>query len=88
MSGRRAKVDVVRRLVRRWSLGWALTHHQVLLLSTHEEIAGHYYDDLSPSVDRAYRLRFGEAKARTIVEDAWSDLPIEHIRLSKQAASR
>ena len=45
--------------------------HQVLLLSTDEEIAGRYYDDLRPSVDRAYRLRFDEAEGRTVVEDGY-----------------
>lgn len=45
--------------------------HQVLLLSTDEEIAGRYYDDLRPSVDRAYRLRFDEAAGRTVVEDGY-----------------
>ena len=56
------------RLVRRY---FPNASHQVILLSTDEEIAGRYYDDLRPSVDRAYRLRFDEAAGRTIVEDGY-----------------
>jgi DNA sulfur modification protein DndD len=42
--------------------------HQVLLLSTDEEIMGDYYEALRPSINRTYHLRFDEAESRTIVE--------------------
>jgi len=45
--------------------------HQVLLLSTDEEITRRYYKELHPSVGRTYRLRFDEAEARTIVEPGY-----------------
>lgn len=45
--------------------------HQVLLLSTDEEITGRYYEDLRPSIDRTYRLRFDEAERRTVIEPGY-----------------
>jgi len=45
--------------------------HQVLLLSTDEEIIGRYYEDLRPSIDRTYRLRFDPAAGRTVVETGY-----------------
>lgn len=45
--------------------------HQVILLSTDEEIARHHYRDLKPAIGRAYRLRFDEGEARTIVEPGY-----------------
>jgi DNA sulfur modification protein DndD len=45
--------------------------HQVLLLSTDEEIVGDYYTALKPSINRTYRLRFDEEEARTIVEPGY-----------------
>jgi DNA sulfur modification protein DndD len=45
--------------------------HQVLLLSTDEEIAGRYYEALRPSIDRTYRLRFDEAERRTVIEPGY-----------------
>ena len=45
--------------------------HQVMLLSTDEEITRRYYKQLRPSVGRTYRLRFDEAQARTIVEPGY-----------------
>ena len=45
--------------------------HQVLLLSTDEEITRRYYRELRPSVGRTYRLRYDEADARTIVEPGY-----------------
>ncbi|HEX3885397.1 MAG TPA: DNA sulfur modification protein DndD [Stellaceae bacterium] len=52
--------------------------HQVLLLSTDEEIIGRYYDDLRPSIDRTYRLRFDESEGRTIVESGYLAAGGEH----------
>ncbi|MBB5987868.1 DNA sulfur modification protein DndD [Sphingobium lignivorans] len=45
--------------------------HQVMLLSTDEEITRRYYRDLKHSVGRSYRLRFDEDEARTIVEEGY-----------------
>lgn len=45
--------------------------HQVMLLSTDEEITRRYYRELRPSVGRTYRLRFDEAEARTVVEPGY-----------------
>ena len=45
--------------------------HQVLLLSTDEEIAGQYYEALRPSIDRTYHLRFDEAERRTVIEPGY-----------------
>ncbi len=42
--------------------------HQVLLLSTDEEITGSYYDALRPAIARSYLLRYDEGEGRTIVE--------------------
>lgn len=47
--------------------------HQVLLLSTDEEIIGRHYEDLLPSIDRTYRLRFDEVEGRTMVEAGYLD---------------
>jgi DNA sulfur modification protein DndD len=45
--------------------------HQVLLLSTDEEITGTYYKALRPSIGREYRLSFDEKNARTVVEPGY-----------------
>lgn len=45
--------------------------HQVILLSTDEEITRRHYRELQPSVGRTYRLRYDEAEARTIVEPGY-----------------
>ena len=45
--------------------------HQVLLLSTDEEIAGPHYETLRPSIGRSYHLRYDEAERRTVVEDGY-----------------
>lgn len=45
--------------------------HQVLLLSTDEEIAGPYYEALRPAIGRTYSLRFDEQEGRTIVEPGY-----------------
>lgn len=56
------------RLVRRY---FPHASHQVMLLSTDEEITRRYYQELRPSVGRTYRLRFDEIEARTIVEPGY-----------------
>jgi DNA sulfur modification protein DndD len=45
--------------------------HQVMLLSTDEEITRRHYRELQPCVGRSYRLRFDEAEGRTIVEPGY-----------------
>ena len=45
--------------------------HQVLLLSTDEEIAGRHLEALRPSVGRSYRLVFDEAAGRTSIEPGY-----------------
>lgn len=55
-------------LVRRY---FPQASHQVLLLSTDEEIAGRYYEALRPSIDRTYHLRFDEAERRTVIEPGY-----------------
>lgn len=55
-------------LVRRY---FPQASHQVLLLSTDEEITGRHYEALRPAIGREYRLRFDEAESRTIVEDGY-----------------
>jgi DNA sulfur modification protein DndD len=47
--------------------------HQVLLLSTDEEITGRYYEALKPSLGRTYHLRFDEGEGRTVVEPGYLD---------------
>lgn len=55
-------------LVRRY---FPRASHQVLLLSTDEEITGRHYAALKPAVGREYRLRFDEAEARTVIEPGY-----------------
>jgi DNA sulfur modification protein DndD len=45
--------------------------HQVILLSTDEEIYGEYYDALEGSVGRTYHLVYDEAQRRTVVKDGY-----------------
>jgi DNA sulfur modification protein DndD len=45
--------------------------HQVLLLSTDEEITGGYLNALQPSINRMYHLRFDEGEGRTIIEPGY-----------------
>lgn len=45
--------------------------HQVLLLSTDEEIYGRYYDELEPAIGRSYRLEFDEVERRTRIEPGY-----------------
>ncbi len=47
--------------------------HQVILLSTDEEIAGGYHDALRPWIGRSYRLDFDEARRRTVISDGYLD---------------
>lgn len=54
-----------RRLVTHY---FPLASHQVILLSTDEEIAGGYFEALKPFVGRVYHLRFDEDRATTVVE--------------------
>lgn len=45
--------------------------HQVMLLSTDEEITREHYRALRPSIGRSYRLRYDETERRTIVEPGY-----------------
>lgn len=45
--------------------------HQVLLLSTDEEIYGRYYAELQPAIGRSYRLEFDQAEGRTRIEPGY-----------------
>ena len=54
--------------------------HQVLLLSTDEEISGAYHDALASSIGRRYRLSFDEARRRTVIEEGYlSDGGLRHV---------
>jgi len=48
--------------------------HQVMLLSTDEEITDTYYQALKPAIGRSYRLRYDDAQARTVIEPGYFDL--------------
>ena len=45
--------------------------HQVILLSTDEEISGGYHEALTPSIGRSYRLEFDAETRRTVVEEGY-----------------
>lgn len=45
--------------------------HQVLLLSTDEEIMGSYLDALQPSINRTYHLRYDDGEGRTVIEPGY-----------------
>ena len=45
--------------------------HQVILLSTDEEVDERYYEELLPSVARSYLLDFDDKKQETIVRDGY-----------------
>lgn len=47
--------------------------HQVVLLSTDEEIAGGYHERLMPWIGRSYRLEFDEASGSTVISDGYLD---------------
>ncbi|MCY4059513.1 MAG: DNA sulfur modification protein DndD, partial [Gammaproteobacteria bacterium] len=51
--------------------------HQVLLLSTDEEIAGSYLTELLPYVGRCYHLTYDEATSSTKITDGYF---AEHVR--------
>lgn len=55
-------------LVRRY---FPRASHQVVLLSTDEEITGRHHAALRPAIGREYRLRFDEAEARTVIEPGY-----------------
>ncbi|MFK4792200.1 DNA sulfur modification protein DndD [Sphingobium sp. ZW T5_29] len=57
-----------RRLVTHY---FPLASHQVILLSTDEEIAGGYFEALKPFVGRAYHLQFDEERGTTSVEPGY-----------------
>lgn len=61
-----------RRLVTHY---FPLASHQVILLSTDEEIAGGYYEALKPFIGRVYHLRFDEARGATMVEPGYFTEP-------------
>ncbi|MDD2467769.1 MAG: DNA sulfur modification protein DndD [Desulfobulbus sp.] len=48
--------------------------HQVLLLSTDEEIVGNYYKDLQPFVTRAYILEHNEEAGQTNIKEGYFDI--------------
>jgi DNA sulfur modification protein DndD len=41
--------------------------HQVILLSTDEEVNGRYYDDLLPSIATSYLIQYDDLKQSSIV---------------------
>lgn len=47
--------------------------HQVILLSTDEEIAGGYHERLMPWIGRSYRLEFDEATGSTLISEGYLD---------------
>lgn len=47
--------------------------HQVVLLSTDEEIAGGYHERLLPWIGRSYRLEFDEATGSTTIAEGYLD---------------
>lgn len=61
-----------RRLVTHY---FPLASHQVILLSTDEEIAGGYFEALKPYVGRVYHLKFDEERATTSVEPGYFSEP-------------
>ena len=48
-----------------------LASHQVILLSTDEEIAGSYYEALKPYIGRTYHLDFDEVQATTSIKPGY-----------------
>jgi DNA sulfur modification protein DndD len=57
-----------RHLVKRY---FPFASHQVLLLSTDEEIRGEYLDELRPSVGRSYLLQYDEAAHSTEIVEGY-----------------
>ena len=56
------------RLVERY---FPFASHQVILLSTDEEISGRYHDALAPWIGRSYHLTYDGGERRAIVEDGY-----------------
>lgn len=52
-----------------------LASHQVILLSTDEEISGGYFEALKPFVGRVYHLQFNEEHGTTSVEPGYFNEP-------------
>lgn len=65
-------------LVRRY---FPCASHQVLLLSTDEEITGRHYAALRPAISREYRLRFDDQAGRTMVEPGYFARPEEAVHV-------
>lgn len=61
-----------RRLVTHY---FPLASHQVILLSTDEEISGGYFEALKPFVGRVYHLQFNEERGTTSVEPGYFSEP-------------
>jgi DNA sulfur modification protein DndD len=61
-----------RRLVTHY---FPLASHQVILLSTDEEISGGYFEALKPFVGRVYHLQFHEERGTTSVEPGYFSEP-------------
>lgn len=54
--------------------------HQVVLLSTDEEIAGGYHERLKPWIGRSYRLEFDEECGSTVISEGYLDmLELQHV---------
>src|SRR5689334_6497887 len=45
--------------------------HQVILLSTDEEIDRAFFERLKPQIGRTYRLKFSEATNSTVIESGY-----------------
>jgi DNA sulfur modification protein DndD len=52
--------------------------HQVILLSTDEEIVGKYLEALAPSVGNSYELVFDEALGTTSISDGYFEQEVSH----------
>lgn len=61
-----------RRLVTHY---FPLASHQVILLSTDEEISGGYFEALKPFVGRVYHLQFHEERGTTSIEPGYFSEP-------------
>lgn len=54
--------------------------HQVILLSTDEEISGGYHEALSPWIGRSYRLEFDAKTGKTVIEQGYlTDGGLRHV---------
>ena len=45
--------------------------HQVIILSTDTEVERSYFEQLEPSIARAYHLRYDDISKRTVVEEGY-----------------